>query len=434
MPHIVVTAVIAGYLVLLGVMLVAVSTAVTWMLYAWRTPAASEETAFAAEPEAAAHSFSLIVPARMEEAVLGDTLERLARLDHPWVQVVVVVGDDDPGTTAIAQEWVDRHPALGKLVVDDSPVKNKPRALNAALPHCTGDVVGVFDAEDEVHPQLLAHVDSLFTTSGADIVQGGIQLMNYWSGWWALRAVLEYYIHFRSRLHHDAAKGFLTLGGNTVFVRTALVRAAGGWDSECLAEDCELGVRLSALGARTVVAYQPDLVTREETPVNLHALFRQRIRWDQGFLQVLRKRDWAKLPTWRQRMFARTTLATPFLPLMLWLIVPVNVAAALFLELPVALAMLTYALFAPFIVNLALEMVAYTEFCESYGLPTRRRDYLSLIVSTPVYEVLLATAAIFAIVRERRGIRTWDKTEHAGAHRDTVAFGASVEGAGAHIG
>ena len=48
-----------------------------------------------------------------------------------------------------------------------------------------------------------------------------------------------------------------------------------------------LGVRLSALGARTAVFYEPDLVTREECPPTLRAFVRQRTRWNQGYLQTL---------------------------------------------------------------------------------------------------------------------------------------------------
>ena len=96
-------------------------------------------------------------------------------------------------------------------------------------------------------------------------MQGGVQLMNYHSNWYSVRNVLEYYFWFRSRLHFHAAQRFIPLGGNTVFVRTDLLRQAGGWDPDCLAEDCELGVRLSSAGARVAVAYDPELVTREET-------------------------------------------------------------------------------------------------------------------------------------------------------------------------
>jgi glycosyltransferase XagB len=114
-------------------------------------------------------SFSLIVLARHEQAVLGATLSRLAAIDHPAFEVLVVVGDDDPETTAVAQRAARRHPGLVRVVVDFSRPKNKPKALNTALPACRGQVVGVFDAEDEVHPQLLRHVDARFAETGAEV-------------------------------------------------------------------------------------------------------------------------------------------------------------------------------------------------------------------------------------------------------------------------
>ncbi len=35
------------------------------------------------------------------------------------------------------------------------------------------------------------------------------------------------------------------------------------------------------------MAHETLLVTREETPTTLGGLFRQRVRWDQGFLQAV---------------------------------------------------------------------------------------------------------------------------------------------------
>ena len=51
--------------------------------------------------------------------------------------------------------------------------------------------------------------------------------MNVQTSWWSLRNCLEYWFWFRSRLHHHAAAGFIPLGGNTVFVDTQVLRAAG---------------------------------------------------------------------------------------------------------------------------------------------------------------------------------------------------------------
>jgi glycosyltransferase XagB len=407
----------AAYLLLVLALLAVGVTVLAWMLYAWWTPAGADETGFPTTPESPSHTFSLIVPARHEESVLDVTLEELARIDHPAFEVIVVVGHDDPGTAAVAEQWARRHPDVGRVVTDWSWPKNKPTALNTALPHCRGDIVGIFDAEDQVHPSLLRYVDTTFVRSGADIVQGGIQLMNYDSSWWALRAVLEYYVHFRSRLQYHARQGFIPLGGNTVFVRTELVRATGGWDPDCLAEDCELGVRLSALGARTVVAYEPELVTKEETPPTLGGLFRQRVRWDQGFLQVLRKGEWAWLPTRRERFVARYTLATPFLQAVSWLLVPLELATMPFLHIPVALALASFLLFVPFGAMFVLDFVAFGEFRHRYGFTARPRDYARVLVGAPLYQFVLAGAAVQAVWREVRGISTWDKTEHVGAHR-----------------
>ena len=134
-----------------------------------------------------------------------------------------------------------------------------------------------------------------------------MQLLNFYSSWYSLRNCLEYFFWFRSRLHLQAEKGFITLGGNTVFIKRELVEpppgsdAQWGWDDKCLAEDCELGVRLSSAGKKVVVAYSPEMVTREETPDTLKSFVKQRTRWNQGFLQVYRKGDWRQLPTRRQR-------------------------------------------------------------------------------------------------------------------------------------
>src|SRR5207244_10463718 len=107
--------------------------------------------------------FSLIVPARHEEEVLEQTLTRLCQMDHPDFEIVVVVGHDDPVTREVAESVSQLHPDLVLVVEDDSDPKNKPKALNTALPHCTGEVTGVFDAEDDVHPHLLSHIDECLT-------------------------------------------------------------------------------------------------------------------------------------------------------------------------------------------------------------------------------------------------------------------------------
>jgi cellulose synthase/poly-beta-1,6-N-acetylglucosamine synthase-like glycosyltransferase len=401
----------------------------SWMLYAWRSPDGHQATRFSrGEPGAVRRlRFSILVPARHEDQVLAGTLDGLAALDHPHVEVLCIVGHDDPDTAAVARAAAERHPGVVRVVVDHSWPKNKPKALNTALPECTGDVVGVFDAEDEVAPGLLRAIETTFHTDRADVVQGGVQLMNVRSSWWSLRNCMEYFFWFRSRLHFHADRDFIPLGGNTVFVRTELLRAVDGWDAECLAEDCELGVRLSSLGAWVSVAYEPALATREETPGSIASLVKQRTRWNQGFLQVLRKGEWRGLPTARQRLLARYTLLTPLIQAVTGLIVPVSLLLILFAHTPAVITLIGFVPLMLVIASVSVEVVALHEFGREYGVRIGPRQYLGLVLGTMPYQWLLAFAAVRAVVRERRGETGWEKTAHVGAHRDPAPVTAPVE-------
>jgi cellulose synthase/poly-beta-1,6-N-acetylglucosamine synthase-like glycosyltransferase len=410
-----------GVLVVLSLGLFTVaSTTLWWMLHAWRSPDALAATGFRRRAAGAPRSFSLLLPARHEQDVLGDTIDALARLDHPKYEVIVIIGHNDPDTEFVAREAAARYPRIVRVVMDYHLPKNKPRALNTALRKCRGDIVGVFDAEDEVHPGLLRLVEARFEESGADVVQAGVQLMNLQTNWWSLRNCLEYYFWFRSRLHFHAEKRFIPLGGNTVFTRTELLREVGGWDPDCLAEDCEIGVRLSTRGAVVAVAYDPQAVTREETPTSIRALVKQRTRWDQGFLQVLRKGEWRKLPSRRQRWLARYTLAMPLLQAATGVLMPLSLASMFLLKVPVPTALVTFLPLAPTLVTVAVESAALGEFGREFGVRIRLRDQARLLLGTIPYQLLLAAAAVRSVWREGRGQGGWEKTTHTNAHRTTT--------------
>src|SRR3954471_374716 len=218
-----------------ALLLFVILVSVAWQAYAWRTPDTFARTGLAHldEPKL---SFSVLVPARHEEAVLGATLAGIAAMDHPNFEVVVVVGHDDPGTRAVAEAASAGLDVPVEIVTDRHQDKNKPKALNTGLPHCTGDVVMVIDAEDDVQPGLLRLAGTAFRRHPADIVQTGVQLVDFDKSWWTGRNVLEYFFWFRSRLHLHAAQRFITLGGTGVAIRRDLLEHLGGWDETCLAE------------------------------------------------------------------------------------------------------------------------------------------------------------------------------------------------------
>jgi hypothetical protein len=104
-------------LVIVSLGLFAVSaTTLWWMLHAWHSPEALAATGFRRRRAGRPRSFSLVLPARHEQAVLGDTIDALARLNHPLYEVIVIIGHDDPetqrvlgwqlvGTSSLPPDW-----------------------------------------------------------------------------------------------------------------------------------------------------------------------------------------------------------------------------------------------------------------------------------------------------------------------------------------
>src|SRR5262249_53843996 len=157
------------------------------------------------------------------------------------------------------------------------------------------EVVTIFDAEDDIHCDVFNMVNTVMLRERVGVVQAGVQLMNFRDHWFAPHNCLEYFFWFKSRLHFHAHVGMIPLGGNTVFLRRDLVDRVGGWDEQCLTEDADIGLRLSALGEPIRVVYDAQYVTREETPDSVSQFIKQRTRWQQGFVQILRKGTWRSL-------------------------------------------------------------------------------------------------------------------------------------------
>ena len=401
----------AGLLVLISLMLTAISTIrLRRMLHAWWSPASLGETDL--EHERLTTSFSLVVVGGRNDEGFGRTLERLAAFDHPDVEILAVVGQEELGAREVATAAAYRHPDRIRLVVDRDVRGHETRALNTGLAACRGDVLGVFQAGDEVRPGLLRHVEAALATTGADVVQSGVLLTAENPSWFSVRRMLESYFWFRSRLRYYAQQRFVPLATTSLFGRVNVLRGADGWAGDAVAEGCELGVRLSVAGVPVAVTWDPQLVTGTAMPPSIRALSDEQTRWIQGFLQVLRRGAWRSLPTRRQCALARVTLAMPFLEAVAGAAVPALAAVAVVADAPPPIVLAAFLPLIPALTTLVVEMVGLGELGRTSGVRTRTRDWVRLLLGAVPYQLLLGAAALRALVRELRGDRSPDTASH----------------------
>jgi hypothetical protein len=102
-------------------------------------------------------------------------------------------------------------------------------------------------------------------------------------------------------------------------------------------------------------------------------------------------------------------------------VIPINIAIALFLDVPVGVAIVTFLPLITAMVTFVFEIVGLHDFGKQYGLRVRAIHYVKLVLGGPFYQVLLAGAAVRAVWREQRGRNEWELTSHVGAHLTEVS-------------
>src|SRR5258707_8389024 len=365
-------------------------------------------------------SFTILLPARHEERVYRETIEKVYHLHYPkaLLQIIAICREDDPGTIAEARATIDAlgDPNVQLLIFNDQPI-NKPHGLNLGLRIAHGDVVTIFDAEDEPHPDILNIINTAMLNDEVDVVQSAVQLMNHNTQWFCFLNVLEYFFWYKYSMHFFARTGMIPLGGNTVFVRRDLLEQLGGWDEHCLTEDADLGIRLSLAQARIRILYDDKYVTREETPLTIAQFIRQRTRWNQGFLQILFKGEWLQLETLSQRLLAFYVLVLPELQAFFALLTPISLAMFFLIKFPLWLAMLTFVPLYCFVLGLLIDLAGLREFLKAHGRPWRWREAIITILAFFPYQGILSVGALRAVYRSLRGRTNWEKTAHVGQHR-----------------
>lgn len=390
------------------------------MMYAWDEPKRIDKNRSPEDFVNAQYSFTAIIPALHEDRVIGDTIRAAAAIEYPdkLKEILVICRADDTLTIAAARQAIQNLKADNIfLLIPPFTPKNKPAKLNFALQHASKDIVCVFDAEDAPHRELFNVVNTVLVRDDADVVQSGVQLVNFRSKWFSTLNVLEYFFWFKSVLQYFAQKHVLPLGGNTVFFKRYWLEKVRGWDENCLTEDADVGIALSSAGAKIRIIYDETHATQEETPPSLWSFIKQRTRWNQGFIQVYKKQEWKRLPRFSQRLLVAYILIWPEIQAFLFLYVALSVVMMFTVKLPIVITLVSLLPLYLLIVHLIVLNVGLYEFTKKYAMPFPFWMPIKVTLTFIPFQFLLGLSAVRAVYRELTDERGWEKTDHINAHR-----------------
>ena len=360
---------------------------------------------------------SIIIALYCEADIAGRLVKRLEKLDYPHnlLDVLLAVEADDTVThQALAK--ADLPQWMRVVTVPDGQLRTKPRALNVALDHCRGSIVGVYDAEDAPDSDQIRKVVARFHMRGPDVacLQGILDFYNPHTNWLSRCFTIEYATWFRLMLPGLQRLGVaIPLGGTTLFFRRDVLKELGGWDAHNVTEDADLGMRLARHGYRTELI---ETTTGEEANCRAMPWVKQRSRWLKGYMVTygVHMRDPALL--WRQlgpRKFAGfqilflCTLSQALLVPVLWSFW----ALPLGLPHPVGDLIPQGLLYGTFWLFLGTEAVTIT-----MGMVALRRSQhtlsLAWVPTLHVYYPLAALASYKALWELIRNPFYWDKTSH----------------------
>ncbi|MCW5685865.1 MAG: glycosyltransferase [Pseudolabrys sp.] len=253
---------------------------------------------------ASAPKVSIHIPAHKEPVeMLRQTLDSVARLDYPNFECLVVMNNTtDPSLTDPIAEHCKLLGERFKFLNLQNVKGFKAGALRIALDEHTApdaEIIGVIDADYVVHPDWLKDLVPAFADPKVGIVQAPQDHRD------SARSVVheamngEYAGFFDIGMVQRNEVNAIVVHGTMCLVRRAALDAAGGWPTDTICEDTDLGLTILELGWHT--HYTNKRYGHGLLPDTFDQFKKQRHRWAYGGFQIIKKH-------WRRFLPGRSLL------------------------------------------------------------------------------------------------------------------------------
>lgn len=248
-------------------------------------PSQPEESSAPADGSTRWPFVSMLVAAKNEEVVISRLVANLCSVDYPVDRYDVWVIDDHSSdrTAQRLQDLKGLYPQLRVLRRSATATGGKSGALNQVWPSIQGEIIGVFDADAQVTPDMLRRVVPMFDPSHVGAVQMQKAIVNQAKNLWTRGQQAEMALDSYFQQQRISLGGLGELRGNGQFVRRAALVQSGGWNEETITDDLDLTLRLHFSGWSIEFLLEPAVM--EEGVERAISLWHQRNRWAEGGYQ-----------------------------------------------------------------------------------------------------------------------------------------------------
>jgi cellulose synthase/poly-beta-1,6-N-acetylglucosamine synthase-like glycosyltransferase len=356
-------------------------------------------------------TFSIIVPVKNEEKVVGRLLDALSHLNYPAgkKEIIIVEDGSTDRTVDVCEEHAKKHPMNTKIL--HRPFSSgKPSALNFGIKCAKGEIVGIFDADSIPAPDALLNVCKYFEDSAVAAVQGRIVSVN------SEENMLTKFISYEEAVWcmvylqgKDVLSLFVHLKGSCQFIRRDVLEKLKGFDENILSEDMEISARLTEKDYK--IRYAPDVRSWQESPADLKQLFKQRTRWMRGTMEVAFKYGRLMAKPGRKNIDTEATLFGPFV-LIVSLVTYFSAFYTFFIPFPLDFLWQVAMQFTAVITTLMLLICGLALIYTSKPRKVTSLLWLPFIYFYLCLQAFIALYALLLILLRRP--RRWVKTEKTG--------------------
>lgn len=226
-------------------------------------------------------SVAVIVPAYNEENVICDCVSSLLQSRYPDFDIIVVDDGSTDGTAKAVREAFRDNP---RVKLCRKPNGGKASALNWGIARTQAEIIVAIDADTRLDPNAISELVRHFEDPKVGAVAGAVYVGN------ANRLLTQFqaieYISSQNldRRALEIVNGITVVPGAIGAWRREAVLAVDGYDTDTLAEDADLTLKIERVGWRVIHESRAFALT--EAPDGIGPFLKQRFRWMYGTLQV----------------------------------------------------------------------------------------------------------------------------------------------------